>query len=295
MYNALSFTLIVDLKSLLTDYKFYLGGFLGLIQPWTVLVTSLLQGPLLETTAPTLNPGLLSSLSAKHPPLLYLSILIGFWYRNLSLFFVTVAIILGSWWAGTEFNWGGFWSYDFVELTVAYIWVFLVIRGHSFSRNVSRLKSFISGMTLYCVCYFMLKFSLISSVHSFIQTNVNYYPYFFISALLFISGPFILCYVAFWASFTHIAYLLWAAALCAYLVAAPFRGRSHKLWSTALLSVVAAAHLGVASVWKYEHLATEQVTAGSSLIVSSNTQYEVVGAESTISYLVKPADRKSVV
>lgn len=161
-----------------------------------------------------LNLNLINPLIVIHPLLLFTSIfffyLIKFnnWLnvfcRNLSglnffspLIFVQQLLLLtfflGSWWAAQELNWGFWWNWDIVELSLLILVVNIVFFNHQIllipNNNVGgRFILFYNCAQL--VCYFLLtKIDIFSSVHSF---NVftfleKWFPLFFISwTLLFV-------------------------------------------------------------------------------------------------------------
>lgn len=121
------------------------------------------------------------------------------------------SIILGSWWAEQELSWGGWWSWDFIELTSLNLLIFILLIIH-FKKNILvfnykflHLNSKVLTTSL-TINYFFLftfyvfivlsiipvRFNLINSIHNFIniQSENQYAVYLFI--LLFILLLFII-------------------------------------------------------------------------------------------------------
>lgn len=139
------------------------------------------------------DPGLMF-----HPPMLYmgyvgLSVAFAFaiagllggrfdsawvrWTRPWTLaawIFLTVGIVLGSWWAYRELGWGGWWFWDPVENASFMPWLVATALIHSLlvseKRNV--LKSWtillaIFGFSLSLIGTFLVRSGVLSSVHAF--------------------------------------------------------------------------------------------------------------------------------
>jgi hypothetical protein len=110
--------------------------------------------------------------------------------KNKSHLFGLVALFLGSWWSHQELNWGGFWSWDLVEIFLLVTVIYVVQQQHLVSiTTLSHLKStfFFINFILYV---FSVRYNLINSIHNFIsQSNFLYkvtYIIFFYIILLFI-------------------------------------------------------------------------------------------------------------
>lgn len=108
--------------------------------------------------------------------------------KQLWLYCLTLlsAITLGGVWAQQEFNWGGWWSWDSVEISS--LWVFLVFLGivHNLqtaqiSNTTPQFKLFIFSLI---VGWFLNRSTLFSSIHSFAGVYIYTYLYLF---LLFFS------------------------------------------------------------------------------------------------------------
>lgn len=151
----------------------FLNNFLDIFQQFTVFKS--------------FNTGLLNILGLYHPFLLFFAIFrfLKFFRLNFFFFFIKVhkkkphfnisnlviTFFLGSYWAGQELLWGGFWNWDLVELTL-FVLVFCAILGfHLFFIKTLLLNSFIYFFKIffYVLClYFIINRSpLVISQHLF--------------------------------------------------------------------------------------------------------------------------------
>lgn len=145
-----------------------------------------------------LNPLLQDFGLAIHPPMLYMGY-VGFsvafsfaiaglingkvdaawakWARpwtNAAWAFLTIGIVLGSWWAYYELGWGGWWFWDPVENASFLPWLAGTALLHSLSATEKR-GAFISWTLLLCISAFSLSLlgtflvrsGILTSVHSF--------------------------------------------------------------------------------------------------------------------------------
>ena len=162
-----------------------------------------------------LNPQLQNPGMVMHPPLLYLgyiSITIPFAFaiaalmsRSLdtgwivamrkwalaSWLFLSIGITLGMWWAYVELGWGGVWAWDPVENAPLMAWLTLTAFLHSVMIQEKRgmlkrwnLSLMIGTFLLSIFGTFITRSGVISSVHSFTQSDIGY----FFLALLLISA-----------------------------------------------------------------------------------------------------------
>jgi cytochrome c-type biogenesis protein CcmF len=161
-----------------------------------------------------LNPQLQNPGMVVHPPMLYLgyiSITVPFafavaalasrrldtgWlhairrWTLLSWTLLSIGITLGMWWAYVELGWGGYWAWDPVENASLLPWLTMTAFLHSVMIQEKRgmLKRW--NMVLITLSFllsifgtFITRSGIISSVHSFTQSNVGY---FFLAFLIFI-------------------------------------------------------------------------------------------------------------
>src|SRR5881296_3701889 len=153
-----------------------------------------------------LNPQLQNPGMVFHPPMLYLgyiSITIPFafaiaallskrldadWlvairkWTLLSWLFLSIGICLGMWWAYVELGWGGYWAWDPVENASLLPWLTMTAFLHSVMIQEKRgmlkkwnLALIIGSWLLSIFGTFITRSGVISSVHSFTQSNVGYF------------------------------------------------------------------------------------------------------------------------
>ena len=153
-----------------------------------------------------LNPQLQNPGMAIHPPMLYLgyvSITIPFafavaalmsrqmdagWvhairkWTLLSWVFLSVGITLGMWWAYVELGWGGYWAWDPVENASFLPWLTMTAFLHSVmiqeKRGMLKKWNIVLVMLSFLLSIFgtfITRSGVISSVHSFTQSNLGYF------------------------------------------------------------------------------------------------------------------------
>jgi cytochrome c-type biogenesis protein CcmF len=153
-----------------------------------------------------LNPQLQNPGMVIHPPMLYLgyiSIAVPFafaiaallsgkldtgWLKAirrwtiLSWLFLSVGIVLGMWWAYVELGWGGYWAWDPVENASLMPWLTMTAFLHSVMIQEKRgmLKKWNLGLIMASFLLsifgtFITRSGVISSVHSFAQSNVGWF------------------------------------------------------------------------------------------------------------------------
>ena len=153
-----------------------------------------------------LNPQLQNPGMVFHPPMLYLgytSISVPFafaaaalisgkldtgWlhairkWTLLSWLFLSCGIILGMWWAYVELGWGGYWAWDPVENASFLPWLTMSAFLHSVMIQEKRgmLKKWnislvVLSFLLSIFGTFLTRSGVISSVHSFSQSNVGWF------------------------------------------------------------------------------------------------------------------------
>ena len=94
--------------------------------------------------------------------------------------FLTVAIFLGGKWAYCEIGWGGYWGWDPVENSSLMPWLALTAAIHTFLiyKNTKKLPRL--GVFLFLLAFalsfqgtFITRSGIISSVHSFAESNIG--------------------------------------------------------------------------------------------------------------------------
>ncbi len=178
-------------------------GVLGLLSIGFLLFALLTSNPFDRLTPPAsdgadLNPLLQDPGLAIHPPLLYIGY-VGFsvafafaiaamlsgnldqrwakWTRpwtTLAWMFLTLGIMLGSWWAYYELGWGGWWFWDPVENASFMPWLIGTALIHSLAVTEKRglFKSWtlllaITAFSLSLLGTFLVRSGIIVSVHAF--------------------------------------------------------------------------------------------------------------------------------
>lgn len=100
---------------------------------------------------------------------LYMQIFVKYTY------IILIGTILGAWWASQEFNWGGYWSWDPVELISLFIFFFMLFILHIKHKNIVQpklIKIFFCIFIIYCV----LRLGAVTTIHSFIRSvGLPYY------------------------------------------------------------------------------------------------------------------------
>jgi cytochrome c-type biogenesis protein CcmF len=105
--------------------------------------------------------------------------------------FLTIGIILGSWWAYAVLGWGGYWAWDPVENASFMPWLTATAFMHS-TMVLERKKSLklwtialaLGSFVLTIVGTFMTRSGVFNSVHSFTQSDIGPTFLVFIAALL---------------------------------------------------------------------------------------------------------------
>lgn len=106
-----------------------------------------------------------------------------FFFKKLSLNFILGSLFLGSFWAQQELNWGGFWSWDPVELASFFFLIFFFFFVHAKSTNFINFNA-TNFFLIFFFFFFGLRYGYFNSVHTFVvisaQTSqINYYLGFF--------------------------------------------------------------------------------------------------------------------
>lgn len=114
--------------------------------------------------------------------------------------FLSIGLLLGGWWAYETLGWGGYWAWDPVENSAFMPWLAGTAFLHSVMIQEKRSMLKVWNMLLIILAFnltivgtFLTRSGVISSVHSFTQSNIG--PFFlgFIGVLFF--GSAVLVYV----------------------------------------------------------------------------------------------------
>lgn len=214
--SMLLFLLLLNIYNFLfINFSKYEGKFLAsTVQGFIIFLFSayiyFVSDPFIQfvTNIPTegggLNPILQDFALSIHPPLLYLGysgfslsysiamaaiinsdqdegwVLTSKSWSLIAFSFLTIGVLLGSWWAYRELGWGGYWFWDPVENTSLLPWLtglalihsllsskkFGLIKNLTFSLSI--LSFIISGFG-----FFIVRSGILSSVHSFATDPVR--------------------------------------------------------------------------------------------------------------------------
>ena len=153
------------------------------------------------TIEPNIN--LINGILLIHPIILYNSYIYTF-IKNKDYFFklnnqtflktfmyIHTSIVLGMWWAEQELSWGGWWSWDFVELLalcIVYLTLYTIHKKKFLYNRVILLTSILIITTA-------VRFNLVNSIHNFVSTSTenqnNWYIYTTIFVLFVVFAFFI--------------------------------------------------------------------------------------------------------
>ena len=132
-------------------------GYVGMTIPFGLAIAALLAGRLSPTLLGTLRTSLLVPWT-----------------------FLTVAVVLGGWWAYEVLGWGGYWAWDPVENASLLPWLTATAALHSaiLSERRGVLKGWtmcliIASFLLTILGTFMTRSGIFNSVHSFTQSAIG--------------------------------------------------------------------------------------------------------------------------
>ena len=81
-------------------------------------------------------------------------------------------VYLGSFWASQELNWGGFWSWDPVEMISLFLVFWFMLHFHN--KNDKFLNKPINHLFIAVVTiYLIIRLGVVTTIHSFVRTNNN--------------------------------------------------------------------------------------------------------------------------
>jgi cytochrome c biogenesis factor len=169
VYTNIFFNFFFFLKLVLLHY-YYLVFILLVLKRYIIAVFYLVLVNYTYTYTSLI--GLDNSLSIKHPIILTVFFFISVVCYYNHILTGIIAIILGSWWASQEYNWGGFWSFDFIENSILIYYIFYIYIYHKFFKCFLRCRDVFFREKFFFFFFFFLKFSNINSIHSFVQQNI---------------------------------------------------------------------------------------------------------------------------
>ena len=101
----------------------------------------------------------------------------------LMTYLYVISVILGAWWAEQELLWGGWWSWDFIEILSLSVLMYGVLYNHMYiitNNMVSKL--FLHILTIIVI----VRFNIINSIHNFLVLDIeNQYLYYIVAYVLF--------------------------------------------------------------------------------------------------------------
>jgi len=105
--------------------------------------------------------------------------------RNISYIIGIIALALGSWWSHQELNWGGFWSWDLVEIflliTVTYS-TYIIHSEKESKLYLYKALFFLFNFILYIIS---VRFNLINSIHNFFSQDSLLFKITYVLVFLF--------------------------------------------------------------------------------------------------------------
>lgn len=104
---------------------------------------------------------------------------------------LTTSIFLGSWWAEQELNWGGWWSWDLIEIISLNLFLIICFVIHSKKYNVVLNFCYLDFIYKFILYFFIVRFNFLTSIHNFISNNF-FFQYIFIFLLFFCLNFFII-------------------------------------------------------------------------------------------------------
>ncbi len=136
---------------------FLYGGYVGMTIPFGLALAALITGRLSPTLLGTLRTSMLAPWT-----------------------FLTVAVVLGGWWAYEVLGWGGYWAWDPVENASLLPWLTGTAAVHSAILTERRgvlkgwtLSLVIASFLLTILGTFMTRSGIFNSVHAFSQSDIG--------------------------------------------------------------------------------------------------------------------------
>lgn len=102
-----------------------------------------------------------------------------------SLLLIITSIVLGCWWAEQELSWGGWWSWDFVELVALNFFVMFLVKIHSLKSDTLQVNKATYFLKIVVVSIMVVRFNIVNSIHNFINLeSQNQYMYYIITLIV---------------------------------------------------------------------------------------------------------------
>ncbi len=89
---------------------------------------------------------------------------------NMSLY-ILISTLLGCWWAEQELSWGGWWSWDLVELLALNFFSINLISMHANNKQLTRknYRNILIYLCVFITTLVFVRFNIINSIHNFVN------------------------------------------------------------------------------------------------------------------------------
>jgi cytochrome c biogenesis factor len=101
---------------------------------------------------------------------------------------ILISLILGCWWAEQELSWGGWWSWDFVELIALNFLIVYFLKIHVFGKNQNSSPNPTFFLNVVVVSIMVVRFNIINSIHNFVNLDSqNQYMYYIVLVVILLN------------------------------------------------------------------------------------------------------------
>lgn len=119
-----------------------------------------------------------------------------FYFHNFKIkltIYSLVGLILGSWWAYQEINWGGWWNWDPIELISLLFFILSFYLIHTVFSNITIFNFFFVYLIIFYQ-FFLTRYGIINSIHSFLSSNFTIFFIYIYYFWLYFFFFWILCF-----------------------------------------------------------------------------------------------------
>lgn len=172
-YNNL---FLIVLTLLLTSFFFNANNYVFLFLSVFVLKITLIFNIPLSNVMFSIHPTITYIYLIFSLLSLQLNLRFNFFKKN--IFFLNLSMFLGGVWSLQEFNWGGWWNWDLIEMYILLIVYFYIFITHSNKKTINVLVGYFLFWFLLIIYYITSnKLGINVSIHSFIKSKFysNYY------------------------------------------------------------------------------------------------------------------------
>lgn len=102
---------------------------------------------------------------------------------------ISLAILLGSWWAYQELSWGTWWNWDLIEIiNLVYLVISLKLIHSQIYKKINNLNiNLILNIFHILILFILIRYSILQSIHNFLSANIqNQYNIYILSLFLII-------------------------------------------------------------------------------------------------------------